>query len=76
MKTATQTKALTDRLYTAAERAGFRSELAQMRIEIAPTTTGSFFVAWEPEMMECGLDFDYRAILDRAEKWLEKVLAA
>jgi hypothetical protein len=78
MKTTLQTKTLNDRLYAAAERAGFARELYLMQLEVIATygTDWKPVISWEPEVLECGLDFDYCAILMRAEKWLAKALAA
>lgn len=67
---------LNNRLYAAAEKAGFSSELRSMQIEVIATSGTGWkpVISWEPEVLECGLDFDYNAVLDRAEKWLEKAL--
>lgn len=69
---------LNARLYTAAKKAGFETELRSMQLEVIATygTGWKPVISWEPEVLECGLDFDYNAILARAEKWLEKALVA
>jgi hypothetical protein len=69
---------LNKRLYAAAEKAGFSSEIRSMRIEVIATyeTGWKPVITWDPEVLECGLDFDYDAILVRSEKWLEKALVA
>lgn len=73
MKTTTQ---LTDALYTAAIKAGFGSQLNYLQVEVEQMRNGAFVIGWNAEVLECDIDFDYQAILARAEKWLERTLAS
>lgn len=74
MSTKQAIKSLNDRLYAAAERAGFRSALASMCVEVI-YTSGSFQAIWDPEVLEGGDRVPDYAALARAEAWVAKATA-
>jgi len=73
MKTTTQ---LTNSLHSAATNAGFGSQLNYLQVEVEQMRDGTFVIGWNSEVLECDIDFDYQAILDRADKWLARTIAA
>lgn len=73
MNTTQAAEQLTKRLYAAAEKAGMVNALTDAEVYVS-FSGGKFFVVYEAEVAERGVEIDYVAI-DRAKKWLAAATA-